>query len=54
MKKFTFDYYVDDMIIIGDDKEEIIQQKKNIFYLFEMKHLERLNYVLGIEVLRYN
>ncbi|KAJ0434928.1 putative RNA-directed DNA polymerase [Helianthus annuus] len=44
--------YVDDMIITGDDYEEIAKPKKNLFKEFEMKNLGRLKYFLGIEVLR--
>ncbi|KAD4584477.1 hypothetical protein E3N88_22078 [Mikania micrantha] len=44
--------YVDDMVITGDDKEEMERLKKNLFAEFEMKDLGRLKYFLGIEVLR--
>ncbi|GJV17454.1 putative ribonuclease H-like domain-containing protein [Tanacetum coccineum] len=44
--------YVDDMIITGNNKEEITKLKKNLFTEFEMKDLGRLKYFLGIEVLR--
>ena len=44
--------YVDDMIITGDDKEEIGELRKNLFKEFEMKDLGHLKYFLGIEVLR--
>nr|GEW20206.1 cysteine-rich RLK (receptor-like protein kinase) 8 [Tanacetum cinerariifolium] len=44
--------YVDDMIIMGNDKEEITKLKKNLFTEFEMKDLGRLKYFLRIEVLR--
>ena len=44
--------YVDDMIITGSDKEEILSLRKNLFTEFEMKDLGGLKYFLGIEVLR--
>lgn len=43
--------YVDDMIITGDDKEEIYTLKEQVSREFEMKDLGKLNY-LGIEVSR--
>jgi len=44
--------YVDDMIITGNDEEEMTRLKVNLFKEFEMKDLGRLKYFLGIEVLR--
>ncbi|KAJ0598803.1 putative RNA-directed DNA polymerase [Helianthus annuus] len=44
--------YVDDMIITGNDEEEMKKLKTNLFTEFEMKDLGRLKYFLGIEVLR--
>nr|GEV39216.1 putative ribonuclease H-like domain-containing protein [Tanacetum cinerariifolium] len=44
--------YVDDMIITGNDEEEIKKLKGELFTEFEMKDLGILKYFLGIEVLR--
>ncbi|KAJ0603580.1 putative RNA-directed DNA polymerase [Helianthus annuus] len=44
--------YVDNMIITGNDEEEMTRLKMNLFKEFEMKDLGRLKYFLGIEVLR--
>ncbi|XP_042035301.1 uncharacterized mitochondrial protein AtMg00810-like [Salvia splendens] len=44
--------YVDDMILTGDDTEEMAELRKNLFSEFEMKDLGPLKYFLRIEVLR--
>ncbi|KAJ0444187.1 putative RNA-directed DNA polymerase [Helianthus annuus] len=46
--------YVDDMIVTGNDEEEMKRLKANLFSEFEMKDLGRLKYFLGIEVLKSN
>jgi hypothetical protein len=44
--------YVDDMIITGNDEEEISSLQEHLATEFEMKNLEGLKYFLGIEVAR--
>lgn len=44
--------YVDNMIITGNDTEEMTRLCKHMFTKFEMNDLRGLKYFLGIEVLR--
>ena len=44
--------YVDDMVITGNNEEEISDLKKKFFMEFEMKDLGNQKYFLGIKVLR--
>ena len=43
--------YVDDLIIIGSNKDEIVDVKKGLGAEFDMKDLGELMYFLGIEVI---
>ena len=51
-KVTTLIVYVDDMIITGDNAEEISRLQEQLSAKFEMKHLGGLKYFLGIEVAR--
>jgi hypothetical protein len=51
-KVTTLIVYVDDMIIIGDDTEEISRLQEQLSAEFEMKNLGGFKYFLGIEVTR--
>ncbi|CAN6720151.1 unnamed protein product [Malus baccata var. baccata] len=44
--------YVDDMIITGDDLEEMMKLEQNLAAEFDMKNLGDLKYSLGVEVAR--
>ena len=44
--------YVDDMVLTGDDPEEMTLLQQNLAAEFEMKSLGNLKYFLGIEVAR--
>ena len=42
--------YVDDLIIIGDDEDEIRRTRENLAIHFQMKELGELKHFLGLEV----
>ena len=44
--------YVDDMLLIGNDKEIIHDLKAQLFPRFDMKDLGVANYILGMEIKR--
>ena len=44
--------YVDDMLLIGNDKEIIKDLKTQLFSKFDMKDLGAENYILGMEIRR--
>ena len=46
----TLIVYVDDIVAIGDDLEEIKKLKKKLLNEFKIKDLGRLKYFLGIKV----
>ena len=44
--------YVDDMLLIGNDKEIIRYLKTQLSFEFNMKDLGAKNYILGMEIKR--
>ena len=42
--------YVDDLIITGDDEDEIHRIRENLVVRFQMKELGELKHFLGLEV----
>ena len=52
MKKTVLIVYVDNIVLIGDDLEEMERLKKRLAYEFEIKYLGSLRYFLGKEVMR--
>ena len=42
--------YVDDLIITGDDEDEIRRTRENLANCFQMKELGELKHFLGLEV----
>jgi hypothetical protein len=44
--------YVDDMLLIGNNKEIIQDVKNQLSYKFDMKDLSSSNFILGMEIKR--
>eukprot|EP00253_Pinus_taeda_P003268 PITA_03268 len=44
--------YVDDMLLVGNDKEIIQDLKTHLSFKFDMKYLGAANYILGMEIKR--
>ena len=44
--------YVDDMLLVGNDKEIIQDLKTQLSSKFDMKDLGAANYILGMEIKR--
>ncbi|KAM1083721.1 hypothetical protein ACFX19_022485 [Malus domestica] len=42
--------YIDDLIITGDNMDEIVSFKQSLHHKFDIKDLGKLNYFLGIEM----
>ena len=45
--------YVDDMLLVGNDKEIIHDLKTQLSSKFDMKYIGVANYILGMEIKRY-
>jgi len=52
LQVISLSLYVDDIIIIGDDIDDISVLKTKLVRQFEMKDLSYLQYFIGIEVTR--
>jgi hypothetical protein len=44
--------YVDDMLLIGNNKEIIKDVKTRLYSKFDMKYLGPANFILGMEIKR--
>ena len=44
--------YVDDILIVGNDKKLIDVTKKSLSLTFEMKDMGKASYVLGVKILK--
>ena len=47
---YLFVVYVDDIVITGNDQDDITNLKQHLFKHFQTKDLSRLKYFRGIEV----
>lgn len=45
-------FYVDNIVVIGSNKDEFAHVKKVLGDIFDMKILEYSNYFLGIEIVQ--
>ena len=44
--------YVDDVLLVGNDTDLLVEIKQLLFSHFDMKDLQEVSYVLGIQILR--
>ena len=51
-EKFIICHYVDDLILVNKDENELSQVKSDLSGNFEVKDLGKLNYYLGVEFKR--
>jgi len=50
--KFFIVVYIDDLILIHNNKDKLLQEKEKLFQKFEMKDFGDLHFFLGMEVER--
>ncbi len=50
--RFFIVVYVDDLILVCNNKDKLLEMKEKIFQKFEMKDLGNLHFFLGMEVKR--
>jgi hypothetical protein len=46
------EFYIDDMLLVGNNMDAIKEVKKHLSSKFDMKYLGAMNFILGMEIKR--